>query len=504
MLSSYSRSMVAAVATLCLLPAVARACPFCSAVSQTFTEEVNTVQVGVIAKLVQQPPAKVSPDEPLTPAANVEKTKFEIVQVLKGQEHLKEKKELEVLYFGQQPKGTKFLILGTDPPEIAWNAPVPLTERAVEYIGKLLALPEKGADRLAFFQDYLEDTDELLARDAYDEFAKAPYSEVKELKDRMQHDKFVAWINDKNVLASRRRLYLTMLGVCGTEKDVQMLEELITREEPEGEPKTALDAMIACYLTLKGPDGMPLIEEHFLKNPKAEYTDTYSAIMALRFHGQEEKIVPKERLVEGLRHMLDRPQLADLVIPDLARWEDWGSMDKLVKLFKDSDDKTSWVRVPVVQFLRACPLPEAKQHVAELEKIDPESVKRASFFVGYAASATQTTQGAAAAPAPVPPPAKVDGEPKTAAQASEPPKPVADTEPHEPLKEPEQAVATVPPASNGPQPPTSPGQKTSAAPEAANSTWIVFVPLAVGIVLLALLALIVRGGVGRVPSEAKT
>ena len=33
--------------------------------------------------------------------------------------------------------------------------------------------------------------------------------------------------------------------------------------------------------------------------------------------------------------MLDRPQLADLVIPDLARWEDWSVMDRLVELFKN-------------------------------------------------------------------------------------------------------------------------------------------------------------------------
>ena len=35
---------------------------------------------------------------------------------------------------------------------------------------------------LVFFLDYLEDQDEMLARDAYDEFAKSPYDDVKALK----------------------------------------------------------------------------------------------------------------------------------------------------------------------------------------------------------------------------------------------------------------------------------------------------------------------------------
>jgi hypothetical protein len=116
--------------------------------------------------------------------------------------------------------------------------------------------------------------------------------------------------------------------------------------------------------------------------------------MALRFHGTEEKIIPKERLLQGIRLMLDRPQLADLVIPDLARWEDWSVLDRLVDLFKTSDDVSNWVRVPVVNYLRACPLPEAKTKLDELAKIDPETLKRANSFFPFAG-----TPAAAAVPA---------------------------------------------------------------------------------------------------------
>jgi hypothetical protein len=85
--------------------------------------------------------------------------------------------------------------------------------------------------------------------------------------------------------------------------------------------------------------------------------------------------------------MLDRPQLADLVIPDLARWEDWSVSDRLVELFKKSNEESSWVRVPVINYLRACPLPDAKQKIEELAKIDPESIKRANSFFPLGAAA---------------------------------------------------------------------------------------------------------------------
>jgi hypothetical protein len=68
------------------------------------------------------------------------------------------------------------------------------------------------------------------------------------------------------------------------------------------------------------------------------------------------------------------------VIPDLARWGDWTQIDRLCELFKTANDDNSWVRVPVVNYLRACPLPEAKERLVELEKIDPKAVKRAATF----------------------------------------------------------------------------------------------------------------------------
>ena len=148
-----------------------------------------------------------------------------------------------------------------------------------------------------------------------------------------------------------------------------------------------LDSLISCYLTIAGADGIDLIEDQFLRGGvfwDPEYVHTYAAIMAIRFQGQESKTISRERLIAALRIVLDRPELADLVIPDLARWEDWGSMDRLVQMFKNAGEKSSWVRVPIVNFLRACPLPEAKEQLGELAKIDPDAIRRATTFFPFA------------------------------------------------------------------------------------------------------------------------
>lgn len=371
---------VVAVLSVLVGAALAVACPFCAAVSQTFSQEMESMDVVVIARLAKLPPVA----DPTLPsdATDVPRAKFEITEVLKGDKLTPKDGKIETLYFGEGSVGKEFLIMAVrETPEstkLQWTTPLLLSERGKDYIHKLPTLPKEGAERLVFFQEYLEDSDETLARDAYDEFANAPYDGVKALKPHMKREKLLAWIKDENVPASRRRLYLTMLGVCGTKEDVPMLEEMLRSSDRTA--KAGLDAMIGCYLTLTGEEGVPLIEELFLANPDAEYADTYSAIMAMRFHGTEGGVIPRERVVKAVRHMLKRPQLADLVIPDLARWEDWESIDEMVKLFKEADEKSSWVRVPVINFLRACPLPEAKEHLTELEKLDPAAAKRANMF----------------------------------------------------------------------------------------------------------------------------
>jgi hypothetical protein len=55
-------------------------------------------------------------------------------------------------------------------------------------------------------------------------------------------------------------------------------------------------------------------------------------------------------------------------------------------LFKKADDDSNWVRVPVINYLRACPLPAAKEQLDELAKLDPETFKRANAFFPLAAS----------------------------------------------------------------------------------------------------------------------
>jgi hypothetical protein len=409
-MAKFLRCLMAVAILLAALlgrPVRVEACPFCSAVSLTFAQEIAQSQAAVIARLVE-PPAAGS----LSPRAEgpLPKGKFEVVEVLKGAPLVEEAglmgsdaKPIETILLEEKPVGSLFLLMGVEPPNLVWSSPIQLSDKAVAYIKKLGDLPEKGADRLAFFMKHLEDPDETLARDAYDEFAVAPYEDVRALESRMDPTQLLAWIENPKVQANRRRLYATMLGVCGTKADAERIAAILKGEElgeDKAEVRSGLDALIACYVTLTGEEGLDLVDKLFLdrKTREIPFTETYAAVMALRFLGEESHIVPRERVLRSLRLLLDEPKLADLVIADLARWEDWSVVDRLTELFEKATADNIFVREPVVNYLKACPLPEAATAVAKLEKIDPEAVRRAATLAGFAGALAAKPADAAATP----------------------------------------------------------------------------------------------------------
>ena len=338
----------------------------------TFTDQLSGQDVVVSAKLLKVP------ELPETPGEDLPKATFEITKVLKGKEFVDVGMTFKALLVGRYKPGKEFLVMGVDPPSIVWTTPIKASERLIQYLEDIQTLPESGADRLVFFQDYFEDEVSSIAFDAYDEFAKAPYSDLVELKDRMHREKLMAWVKDPELAINRRRLYLTMLGVCGTAEEGDEMEKMIDKGGSSN--LRGLDALVASYLCLKGEDGVDLVEQKFLRNEKSEFTDTMAAVSALRFHATEVEVIDKKKIITAVRALLDRPKMADLIIPDLARWEDWSVMDKLVTMFKESDDDKRWLRVPIISYLIACPLPAAKVHLAELKELDPAAVARANLF----------------------------------------------------------------------------------------------------------------------------
>jgi hypothetical protein len=267
----------------------------------------------------------------------------------------------------------------------------------VSYLEASRQLPD-DPQRLAFFLPHTDSPDELVASDAYAEFARAPVAEYVAIRSRLEPAWLLERIGSLETKANRRTLYLMLLGVCGTPEDARPVAEILRRRDERYRP--SLHAAVVCYLWLAGADGVPLIEDLFFRDPTGEWTDTYAAIVAVRFCGEESDAIPRSRLLQAFRHLLARPDYVDFVIVDFARWEDWSIVEPLSRLFRELPDRVASdtivrsVRFSIVQYLHACPLAEAKIRLEEIRRVAPDCVRAAEAMYGVnSGEASQSSVG---------------------------------------------------------------------------------------------------------------
>jgi hypothetical protein len=257
--------------------------------------------------------------------------------------------------------------------KLEWSLPLETTPALADYLAAVSARPAETPERLRFFQEYLENADRLIADDAYNEFGKAPYADVRALKPHMDRQKLLGWVGDSDITFVRRKLYLTMLGVCGLPEDAKAVQALV--ESPRPSHRNALDAALACYIALAGEAGLTYVEEKFLRPVGRDTSLMVSGIAAIRFHGEELREIPRERLAKSLAVVLDHPPAADLVLADLARWGDWSHIARLADLFEKCPDDARHIRAPIAA---APETPEPASEAPEAQTVEPVAAKPAA------------------------------------------------------------------------------------------------------------------------------
>jgi hypothetical protein len=381
--------LVTAVALLIAVgtTTAANCCPFCEAPSLTLTEQINQADVAALVQWVESKPA------------NREKgfagsTTYEVVDIVQdGSQSLKQGVQVKLDRDRAARKGDLFVLLGTKGTGIEWSSPLEVSETGFNYMKQAPTKETAPAERLKYFLKFLEYSDPLIANDAYAEFANAPYKDIVLLKDLMPREKIRKWLTDRNTPATRLGLYGLMLGLCGNEEDASLMRQKIL--EPTQDFRLGIDGIMSGYLLLGGEQALTEIDQAKLRNTEVPFSETYAAMQALRFlwtYAPER--FPKERLRQSMRVLLDRPELADLVIIDLTRWEDWSIADKLMSMYDQDEFNVPSIKRAIVRYYlvaerakgdsQAAELPEyakkAKQYLAQLRQDDPKTVQAAERF----------------------------------------------------------------------------------------------------------------------------
>lgn len=397
-------ALLAVAAVTLGTPSAVRACPFCNAPSLTLAEMVDQSDAVLLVEWAGgKRPEGEMPGE----------TTYRVVRALKnGTRTFQAGDPVTLVRYRPGEEGELSLLTGTEVRTLEWSPPMPVDETIVRYIEKAPSPKTPTTERLAYYLDFLEFPEETIASDAYGEFANAPYDDIKKLRDKLPRERLRRWIQSDEIPPTRMGLYGLLLGLCGNRDDAAAMEEIILK--PTTEFRLGIEGVMSGYVLITGTRGLEVIERtkftaKFVRdqsgNPVLDddgepepvpFSETYAGMQALRFLQQYEKgVVPSERLNASMRLLLDRPELSDLVIADLARWKDWSVTNRLVELYGTEGYEVGAVKRAIIRYLTAATrdLPAEKgaepgPHVARaarglaaLRKRDPETVAETEKFL---------------------------------------------------------------------------------------------------------------------------
>lgn len=380
----------------------AAVCPFCDAPTLVLAEQIQMCDHLLLGRYLGG-----------TKATDVTggSTRFEILEIgfsLGNRFQKGQVVELPVYYGGN--KDGKYTLMGPNDRLEDWHAPSEVTDTGWTYqakMPKLVTDTKEQSQRLLYFVPYFEHPDQMVANDAFAEFAAAPYSVIVPLKDQLPREKILQWLVDEKTPVNRIGFYGLMAGLCGKPEDAPVLEKKILVLDADF--RLGIEGVMAGYLLLKGEDGLKVLEDAKMRSKVAmdkngkeinlPFSETYAVMQALRFMWTyEPDRIPKDRLKQSMHILLDRQELADLVITDLARWKDWSVQDRLVALYDDQEFAIPAIRRAIIRYLITCSqdkgpknadgtqeTPEfalkAEQQLKVIEEKDPKTFADAKRFL---------------------------------------------------------------------------------------------------------------------------
>lgn len=361
----------------------ALACPFCEAPDVTLTQQVQQSDVAVFVQWVEGKPVDRETNFPGS-------TTYQIVDVLHDASGtLRKGGRFDIVRYRAGRPGDLFLMLGSYTTTIEWGSPIEISEAGLNYIRMAPTKEASARERLGYFVRFLEFSDRVIADDAYAEFAQAPYEDVVTIVDLMPREKLRTWITHSATPVNRLGLFGLMLGLCGNAEDAELMRQKIL--EPSEGFRIGIDGIMAGYVLLTGEEGLALIEREKITDKSENFSEHVACMQMLRFLWTYAKDrFPPERLKRSMRLMVENPKIADLVIADLARWQDWDSTPRLIELYGTPGYDVPFVQRKILHFMWAAedsrpkdaqPIPDyvkqAQEFLRRIEAEDPEIVQQA-------------------------------------------------------------------------------------------------------------------------------
>ncbi len=370
-----ARCFAALQALICILTAgPALGCPFCTAQKPTLCQQQAAAAATVLAEVQSARAAgpvtvklhRVFSGEEVLPAATQLTVPLDLA-VSPG--------ELLILFGSRTATGLEWHAVAVDEVSYAYFAQAPRGLTPLE-------------QRLRYFATFLEHPNQVVAEDAYLEFAHAPFDLVAESAGLLPMQRIAAWLSDPNVPSHRKGFYGLALGLARDPQtrraNARVLRQLIVA--PDDDFRAGFDGILGGYLLLQGVEGLDLLNARYFANPQAAVGDVRHAMTALRFYHEYGREIPPERLAAAVQHLLARPEFAEATITDLARWQAWKALADITALYGKPEYSQPAIRRAIVGYLLACPQPVSREALLQLREQDPRGVSEAEAVLSSTSS----------------------------------------------------------------------------------------------------------------------
>lgn len=349
-------------------------CPFCGASGMTLTQEA-----GSAALILYGMPknARLDPNEPSQGT-----TDLEIETVIKSHEILAGRKTITLPKYLPQvdPQNPTKLLVFCDVYKGVLDpyrgTPFKSDSHIAKYLQGAIANKDKEiGTRLRFFFDYLDDSDSEIADDALKEFGNSDYKDYRPIAEKFPVERIRTWLKDPGTPLSRLGLYGSMLGHCGKPEDAVLLRSLM--EDTQKRYVGGIDGVLA-GLVMLDPKGGWDVATGILSDPKKDFLLRYAALRTARFFWEfRPDVIGKDQVASTVSGLLDQPDLADLAIEDLRKWNHWKAAPNILNLFGKPGYEVPFVRKAILRYMLRCPASEfsgAPTFVAEQKKKNPQWV----------------------------------------------------------------------------------------------------------------------------------
>lgn len=391
------------------------ACPFCLAPMQTWSEMVAESEVVCLAKLISVTEGSKSEDahSVLEVSAFHKGSKLLLNTTVRIEEYLYGKPGDLFLLKGSMKEATGINLVETFATDsdgealtvqpaiqkvsatveskdsvalksLEWDFIERVTQESYKYITEAPSLDSSAIERLTYFMPFLEHSEPLIAADAWGEFANSAYKDIAAVRSLLPREKLRTWIQQPDTSPERLGSYGMMLGLCGNDSDAAFLKQQIGQPNAD-EIRFGVEGLMGGLLLLTGEEGLKFLEETRLQRSGISDLESLAAVHALQFvWTYEPEMFPKDRLRNALHPMIQNAALRELVIKDLARWNDWTLVPQLASIYETSRDEDPGAVRAIVGYLVTCKKSDAANEtqiaaatelLEEIRQQDPRVVR---------------------------------------------------------------------------------------------------------------------------------